>query len=105
MEVATRNRLSLKTRTPKPASNEPLTFGIGHHLGAALPARADLTHKIQSSVQLDVGGASTRAIRVGNSYSISGTRSRTSVTLVAQPQAMPWRAWSGHCWRQRRHHS
>lgn len=42
-------------------------------LTTGLPARADLTHKIQSSVQLEVGGASTRAIRVGNSYSISGS--------------------------------
>jgi len=42
-------------------------------LTAGLPAKADLTHKIQSSVQLEVGGASTRAIRVGNSYSISGS--------------------------------
>ena len=72
---------------------------LGITLAAALPARADLTHKIQSSVQLDVGGASTRAIRVGNSYSISGTGVDTSVTsggsttsdalggLVLQPMA------------------
>jgi len=53
---------------------------LGITLAAVLPARADLTHKIQSSVQLDVGGASTRAIRVGNSYSISGTGVDTSVT-------------------------
>ena len=47
---------------------------LGITLAAALPARADLTHKIQSSVQLEVGGASiTRAIRVGNNYSISGS--------------------------------
>ena len=46
---------------------------LGITLAAALPAHADLTHKIQSSVQLEVGGASTRAIRVGNSYSISGS--------------------------------
>ena len=46
---------------------------LGITLAAALPAKADLTHKIQSSVQLEVGGASTRAIRVGNSYSISGS--------------------------------
>ena len=37
------------------------------------PAHADLTHRISSSIQLDVGGASTRAVRVGNSYSISGS--------------------------------
>ncbi len=46
---------------------------LGITLVAAMPARADLTHRISSSVQLDVGGASTRAVRVGNSYSISGT--------------------------------
>jgi hypothetical protein len=45
-----------------------------------LPARADLTHRISSSVQLDVGAASSRAIRVGNSYSISGNGIDTSVT-------------------------
>ena len=61
---------------------------LGITLAAALPARADLTHKIQSSVQLEVGGASTRAIRVGNSYSISGTGVDTSVTQVALPLAM-----------------
>jgi hypothetical protein len=53
---------------------------LGITLAAALPARADLTHRISSSVQLDVGGASTRAIRVGNSYSISGSGVDTSVT-------------------------
>jgi len=46
---------------------------LGITLVAAMPAKADLTHRISSSIQLDVGGASTRAVRVGNSYSISGT--------------------------------
>ena len=46
----------------------------------AAPAQADLTHRLSSSVQLDVGGASSRAIRVGNSYSISGSNVDTSVT-------------------------
>ena len=55
-------------------------FVLGITLSAALPARADLTHRISSSVQLDVGAASTRAIRVGNSYSISGNGIDTSVT-------------------------
>ena len=53
---------------------------LGVTLAAVLPARADLTHRIQSSVQLEVGGASTRAIRVGNAYSISGAGVDTSVT-------------------------
>jgi len=47
---------------------------------AVLPAKADLTHRISSSLQLDVGAASTRAIRIGNSYSISGNGIDTSVT-------------------------
>ena len=46
----------------------------------AAPAQADLTHRLSSSVQLDVGGASSRAVRVGNTYSISGSGVDTSVT-------------------------
>ena len=46
---------------------------LGITLAAALPARADLSHKIRSSVQLEVGGASTRAVRLPNSYSVSGS--------------------------------
>ena len=53
---------------------------LGITLAAALPAHADLTHRISSSVQLDVGAASSRAIRVGNSFSISGNGIDTSVT-------------------------
>ena len=48
-------------------------FALGITLAAAVPAHADLTHRIQSSVQLEVGGASTRAIRIGNSYNVSGS--------------------------------
>ena len=58
-----------------------LVFGIT--LAAALPARADLTHRISSSLQLDVHGASTRAIRVGNSYSISGSGVDTTDSSTA----------------------
>ena len=46
---------------------------MGITLAAALPAKADLTHRIQSSVQLEVGGASSRAVRIGNTYSVSGS--------------------------------
>jgi len=53
---------------------------LGVTLAAALPAQADLQHRLSSSVQLDVKGASTRAIRVGNSFSISGNGIDTSVT-------------------------
>ena len=52
----------------------------GITLAAALPAHADLSHRISNSVQLDAGAASSRAIRVGNTYSISGNGIDTSVT-------------------------
>ena len=46
---------------------------LGVTLSAALPARADLTHKIQSSISLQVGGSVTTAERLGSSFSISGS--------------------------------
>lgn len=39
---------------------------------AGAPAYADITHKLQSSVQLTVNAAATNATRVGSSFSISG---------------------------------
>ena len=42
-------------------------------LSFAPAAHADLTHKIQSSVQLQVGGAMTTANRIGSTFSISGS--------------------------------
>jgi hypothetical protein len=53
---------------------------LGVTLAAALPAQADLQHRLSSSVQIDVGAASTRAVRLSNSYSISGSGIDTSVT-------------------------
>jgi len=46
---------------------------LGVTLAAASPARADLTHKIMSSISLQVGGAVTSAERIGSSFSISGS--------------------------------
>jgi len=46
---------------------------LGITLAAALPARADLVHKIQSSISLQVGGSVTTAERLGSSFSISGS--------------------------------
>ena len=46
---------------------------LGITLAAAMPAKADLTHKIMSSVSLQVGGAVTSADRIGSSFSISGS--------------------------------
>ena len=41
-------------------------------VGAPLSARADLTHKMTSSVQLNVNAAATQVERVGNTYAVSG---------------------------------
>jgi hypothetical protein len=38
----------------------------------AAPAHADLTHRLSSSVQLQVNSAATQATRIGSSYSVSG---------------------------------
>jgi hypothetical protein len=37
------------------------------------PANADLTHKISSSVQLQVDSAASQSQRIGSQYSVSGT--------------------------------
>ena len=41
-------------------------------LGVATPASADITHKMQSSIQLTVDGAGSVANRIGSTYSVSG---------------------------------
>ena len=41
-------------------------------VAAAAPAKADLTHKIQSSVSLTVDAAASAAKRIGSTYSVSG---------------------------------
>eukprot|EP00919_Chromeraceae_sp_WS-2016_P043757 GHVR01104457.1.p1 GENE.GHVR01104457.1~~GHVR01104457.1.p1 ORF type:complete len:163 (-),score=12.73 GHVR01104457.1:229-717(-) len=47
-------------------------FIFGMFLMAA-PANADLTHKISSSVQLQVDSAASQSQRIGSQYSVSGT--------------------------------
>ena len=42
-------------------------------LAAPLPVLSDVTHSIQNSVSLTVGGATTSSDRIGSSFSISGT--------------------------------
>jgi hypothetical protein len=39
---------------------------------AAAPAKADLTHRIQSSVSLTVDAAASAATRIGSGYSVTG---------------------------------
>ena len=47
-------------------------------LGVIAPAKADLTSRFTSSVQLQVNAAATQMQRVGNSYSISGNNVDTT---------------------------
>ncbi len=53
----------------------------------AAPAHADITHRLSSSVQLQVNSAATQATRLGNSYSITGnnvnTTDGTTVNTIA----------------------
>jgi hypothetical protein len=48
-------------------------FFIFGMLLMAAPANADLTHKISSSVQLQVDSAASQSQRIGSQYSVSGT--------------------------------
>ena len=48
------------------------TLALGVSLLCA-PAHADITHKIQSSVQLTVDGAGSVAARIPSTYSVSGS--------------------------------
>tara|TARA_R100001510_G_C7647696_1_gene205046 strand:- start:1393 stop:1890 length:498 start_codon:yes stop_codon:yes gene_type:complete len=43
-------------------------------------AKADITHKLSSSVQLSVNAAATQVERIGNSYSVSGNNVTTQYT-------------------------
>ena len=40
--------------------------------GVSSPAFADITHKLSSSVQLQVNAAATQVERIGSSWSVSG---------------------------------
>jgi hypothetical protein len=44
----------------------------------AAPAHADLTHRLSSSVQLNVNSAATQASRLGSSYTVSGSGVNTT---------------------------
>ena len=48
-------------------------------LALAAPAHADMTHRISSSVQLNVQSAATQATRLGNSFSTSGSGVTTDI--------------------------
>ena len=42
-------------------------------LSMATPVRADITHKLSSSIQLQVNAAATQVERIGSSFSITGS--------------------------------
>ena len=41
-------------------------------LSMATPVRADITHKLSSSIQLQVNAAATQVERIGSSFSVTG---------------------------------
>ena len=47
---------------------------------SATAARADITHKLSSSIQLQVNAAATQVERIGTSYSVSGSGVDTTYT-------------------------
>jgi len=55
--------------------------------GFASPAMADITHKLSSSIQLQVNAAATQVERIGSSWSVSGngvdTTDGTTVNTVS----------------------
>ena len=55
--------------------------------GFGTPAMADITHKLSSSIQLQVNAAATQVERIGSSYSVSGngvdTTDGTTVNTVS----------------------
>ena len=53
-----------------------LALGVLGVIG--LPARADITTKLQSSVQLSVNAAATQVERIGSTFSISGSNIDTT---------------------------
>ena len=42
-------------------------------LGASVPVRADITHRMTSSTQLQINAAATQVSRIGSTYSASGS--------------------------------
>ena len=41
-------------------------------LGLSVPAQADITHKMQTSIQLTVDGAASQVSRIGSTYAVQG---------------------------------
>jgi len=47
-------------------------------MASAIPAHADITHRIQTSVQMSVDAAASAATRIGSTYSVSGSNLTTT---------------------------
>ena len=47
--------------------------------GVSSPALADITHRMQSSIQLQTNAAATQVSRIGSTYSVSGSGVSTDV--------------------------
>ena len=47
--------------------------------GFSSPAFADVTHRMQSSIQLQTNAAATQVSRIGSTYSVSGSGVSTDV--------------------------
>tara|TARA_R100000278_G_scaffold11774_1_gene12998 strand:+ start:462 stop:950 length:489 start_codon:yes stop_codon:yes gene_type:complete len=52
-------------------------------LSIAVPAKADITHSLSSSVQLQVNAAATQVERIGSSFSITGNGVDTTDGTIA----------------------
>ena len=52
---------------------------LGMVAGLGSPAFADVTHRMQSSVQLQTNAAATQVSRIGSTYSVSGSGVSTDV--------------------------
>ena len=64
----------------KPKMKKALVFFGMVGLLSPLAARADITHKLQSSVQLTVNAPATQVQRIGTSYAVSGNNVTTTYT-------------------------
>ena len=64
----------------KPKMKKAFVFFGMVGLLSPLAARADITHKLQSSVQLTVNAPATQVQRIGTSYAVSGNNVTTTYT-------------------------
>ncbi len=71
---------SLRIIFGKPKMKKAFVFFGMVGLLSPLAARADITHKLQSSVQLTVNAPATQVQRIGTSYAVSGNNVTTTYT-------------------------